>query len=213
MIPAVYLLGARAYSVRAGLFAALLTAVSPFLNWYGNEIRMYSLFALMTILNQYFFTRIFMEERRADGDVKGRIWLGYIITLILGIFTHYFFIFNTITQAIFFLFYRNIFPKRALRMFALVMLLVIVVFSPWLHFVAMQGAAGNSQPMLAKPTSIDVFNTFSQFLFGFQNDHTNTILVSLWPLLVLLIFLSLRRSQHISPRQYISSLVFLFPYS
>src|SRR4051812_12263171 len=39
-IPAVYLLAAYAFRRRVGMFAALLVAISPFMNWYGSEARM-----------------------------------------------------------------------------------------------------------------------------------------------------------------------------
>jgi mannosyltransferase len=48
-------------------------------------------------------------------------------------------------------------------------------------------------------TTINLFNTFSQFVFGFQGEHLNTLIVSLWPLTVLLVFLSLRKNQKIPP--------------
>lgn len=206
LIPAVYITGKRAYSSSVGLFAAVLVAASPFLNWYGNEIRMYSLFALMTVLNQYFFIRIFMDRpsvrlaSEKTADVKGHIWLGYILTSVIGMFTHYFFAFNVIAQIIFFVAYRRHFPKPAMKAFLMIALLGVILFVPWLYYVYHLGAAANTQPALSEPTSIDIFNTFSQFLFGFQNDQTNTILLSLWPLVVLLIFLSLRRNQKIEPQ-------------
>src|SRR5581483_4334119 len=43
-IPALYFLGKLAYNRATGLFAAFLLSISPFMNWYGNEIRMYTLF-------------------------------------------------------------------------------------------------------------------------------------------------------------------------
>jgi mannosyltransferase len=200
VIPSMYMLGSRAWGKSIGLFAALLAAISPFLNWYGNEIRMYSLFALLTVLNQYFFMSIFLKAREADDDVSGKIWLGYIATLVLGLFTHYFFILNAVTQAVFFLLYRRVFPRAALRKFLLTILFCAIVFTPWIYFVTTLGGASNTQPALEKPSAINVFNTFSQFIFGFQNDHVNTILISLWPLLVLLVFLSLRRNQRVGPQ-------------
>lgn len=199
MIPAIYVLGNKAYNSKVGLYAAVLTAVSPFLNWYGNEIRMYSLFALMTIVNQYFFISLMRVKREEDGTVRAAFWVGYGVTLILGMFTHYFFAFGVITQVIFYFLYRQQFPRKSLLRFATVFAVSALLFLPWLYFVFTHGSASNTQPLLAKPTSIDVFNTFSQFIFGFQNDHTNTLLVSAWPLLVLLVFLAVRSREKISP--------------
>jgi mannosyltransferase len=216
-IPSMYMLGSYVYNRNVALFASVLMTISPFLNWYGNEIRMYSLFILLTILNMYFFTRIFLRPKviknelveetalktSANTDVtetgRGSIWIGYTVTALLGMFTHYFFAFNIIAQVFFFITHRRIFPKQALRSFAIVAIFLGIIYAPWIYYVFTLGAATNMQPLLSKPTTIDVFNTFSQFIFGFQDDHINTILVSLWPILVLLIFLSLRQNHRISP--------------
>ena len=198
-LPAMYLLGSLSYNSRVATFATALMAISPFLNWYGNEIRMYSLFALLTIINQYFFVSIFMRKGEAPESRSG-IWLGYAATLVLGMFTHYFFALTIIAQAIFFLSYRHVFQRQTLRTFLVTAMMVAVMFAPWIYFVSTLGSAENTKPNLAEPTTIDLFNTFSQFIFGFQNDHINTILVSLWPILVLLVFLALRRHRRIEPQ-------------
>lgn len=194
-IPVMYLLGKASYNRYVGLFAALLLAISPFFNWYGNEVRMYSLFAFLTILNQYFFIKIFKEEENA----RMGMWWGYGITVILGMYTHYFFGLALITQAIFFMLYKKSFPAYSLKRFVGIGVILILLFGPWLFYVQSLGSANNSQPLLERPTSINLFNTFSQFMFGFQNDHLNTILVSLWPLTVLLVFLSLRKTHKVHP--------------
>jgi hypothetical protein len=61
------------------------------------------------------------------------------------------------------------------------------------------------------PTSVNIFNAFSQFLFGFQDDHLNTILVSLWPLTVLFGFLALRENKKVSPETVYILLTILVP--
>lgn len=195
-IPAIYFLGKISYNRFVGLFAALLLAISPFFNWYGNEIRMYALFAFLTILNQFFFIRIFKSE---EGEQLAGIWWGYGITVIFGMFTHYFFGLALITQILFFVFYRRIFPKNAFKRFFGIGLILVILFIPWIWFVIESGGSANSQPALTSPTTVNLFNTFSQFIFGFQNDHLNTIFVSLWPLSVLLVFLSLRKTERVYP--------------
>src|SRR5207248_1228131 len=49
-IGAIYFLGKLSYDANHGLFVALVLTISAFMNWYANEARMYSLFALFTIL-------------------------------------------------------------------------------------------------------------------------------------------------------------------
>lgn len=187
-IPAIYLLGRYAYNRSVGLFAALLLALSPFMNWYGSEIRMYTLFTLLAILNQYFFIRLYREHDDAS-------WVGYTLTAIAGIFTHYFFFFNLVAQAAFFLLFRREFAHNAFRRFLAVAGIVAALFLPWAAYVFALGEAGNQQPVLPVPTSVNVFSTFAQFLFGFQNDHVNTFFLSIWPVAVLFGFLAMQRSR------------------
>lgn len=199
LIPAIYFMGKLVYGQTVGLFAAFLMAISPFMNWYGDEIRMYTVFALLTLVNQYFFVCLF-TKRDEWGIVPRKYWAGYALSMFFGMFSHYFFVFSIITQAVFFMLYRDRFPRRALRSFLAILAIAAVLFAPWAWYVITLGTASNTQPQLIQPTTVDLFNTFSQFLFGFQVDRINTVLVSLWPLLVLFIFLSLRRNQKVSPQ-------------
>jgi uncharacterized membrane protein len=193
-IPAVYLLGNLSFSRSVALFATIMVAVSPFLNWYGSEIRMYSLLTLLTVLNQYFFVLIFKKR-----PIRPATWLGYALTAILGTFTHYFFSLILMVQVLFFLTHRRLFSPDAFKKLILIALVLLAFLGPWLNYVVSLRALGNSQPNLSPPTTINLFNSFSQFVFGFQDDHVNTLIVSLWPLSVLLAFLALRKRSTIAP--------------
>ena len=50
-IPVMFLIGRRLVSDRVGLLAALLTAVNPFLFWYAQEARSYSLLLLLSAVS------------------------------------------------------------------------------------------------------------------------------------------------------------------
>lgn len=198
-IPAAYMLGKAAFGEKVGIFTASLVALSPFLNWYGSEIRMYSMLLFFCVLNQYFFVKIFSakpEHRR-----KGGAWAGYFITGLLGIFVHYFFWLQILAQAVFFFLNRAEFPKKSLSKFIGITVFYILALSPWLYYVFKLGFAANTQPLLPRPTSVDLFNTFSQFVYGFQDNAINTVFVSLWPIAVLFAFFSLRRDRRTAERR------------
>jgi len=203
-IPTIYFLGKISYGQKAGLYAALLLTVSPFMNWYGNEIRMYSLLVFITLIHQYYFIRIFRQRDAAA-------WIGFAITAFFGIFTHYFFFLMLATDALFFFFNRNAFAPGSFRRFAYICGGLAVAFLPWVAYVLHLGQIGNSTPLLIAPSTVDIFNTFFQFLLGFQTDHLNTILVSLWPLTVLLGFLALRKDRRIQPVTFYFICGFLIP--
>lgn len=191
IIPMVYILGKLVFNHKVGLYAALLVTVSPFMQWYGSEARMYSMLAFMTVLHYYFFIKVYEEGRT-------RQWIGYILVAILGLYTHYFFGFVLLTEALFYLLYRRSFPKGSLKKFIVSAVVALGAFAPWLLYVRSLGTASNTQPSLTSPSSGDVFNTYTQFLFGFQVDAMNTVIVSLWPVVVLLAFFALQKNHKIT---------------
>jgi hypothetical protein len=62
---------------------ALVFSCSPFLQWYGNEARMYSMLVLVTLVSQYFFLTLVADDRRSA-------WIGYAVTAGVGVYVHYF---------------------------------------------------------------------------------------------------------------------------
>jgi mannosyltransferase len=203
-IPAIYLLGKVSYGVKAGMYAATLLAISPLMNWYGNEIRMYSLFVLLTILSQYLFLRIMK-------GATDEAWLLFFLVSVFGIYTHYFYFLILLTNTVFFLFNQNLFPAKTFKKMLVVFGALFCMFLPWLANVYNVGGPASSVPNLQAPTSVNVFNTFSNFLFGFQVDHLNTVLLSLWPITVFLGFLALRTNKKVSPVTVFFLLSFLLP--
>ena len=189
-IPVVYATGKRFLGVGEGLFAAGLVTLSPFLNWYGNELRMYSMLTLFTACSQY----LFLRARQTGGTPY---WIFYFIISLMGVFTHYFFWLILLCQGIFYLVYQSDFPRRSFPKISAVFVLLLTAFGPWLLYVYHLGLASTTQPLLSKPTSINLFGTYAQFLFGFQDDHLNTIIVSFWPLIVLLGFVALQRERKV----------------
>jgi uncharacterized membrane protein len=199
-IPAMYALGRLAYGRTVGLFGAFLLSISPFMNWYGNEIRMYTLLTFFTILNQYLYIKLFTRGKLIEGSRESAAtWVGYAVTAVIGVFVHYFFFLNLLSQIVFFFLRRSYFPKHSMRNFILSALTVVVFVAPWFMYVFMQGQAGFQTPMLPTPTTVNLFSAFSQFLFGFQNDNVNTLFLSLWPITLIFGFLTLRRSTRVSP--------------
>ncbi|HEX8227147.1 MAG TPA: glycosyltransferase family 39 protein [Candidatus Saccharimonadales bacterium] len=192
-IPVVYLLARRILSVNWSLLVVLLFSFSPFMNWYANEARMYTLLVFVTLLNQLYFTKIVQTKGR-----KG--WLGYLLSASVGIYSHYFFMFSLLSQAIYVLLTRKRYVKRTLLKFTAVAATLAALFIPWFLYFRSLGSASNTSPNLQTPSSIDFFNVYSQFMFGFQTDVLNTIFVSLWPILVLVALLSVNKGQRFEPK-------------
>lgn len=191
-IPCVVLLGNQLFqSRRVSLFGAAIFTLSPFMNWYGNEARMYSMLVFFTVLNQYFFVRLRKEYSLA-------VWIGYGLTAIAGMYTHYYFGLVLLTQALFYVAHTKLFPKYSFRNFFLTATAVALTIAPWILYVRYLGKISNSEPLLQSPTTIDLFNTFAQFMFGIQSIPINSFIVSLWPLVMLAWLFSLQKREKTS---------------
>ncbi|MBU6321679.1 MAG: glycosyltransferase family 39 protein [Patescibacteria group bacterium] len=196
-VPLVYLLGERAYGRRVALFAVVLFALSPFMNWYASEIRMYTMLVFFTVLNQYCFLRL------AEGERGRGVWAFYGVSALLGAFTHYFFFLNLLAEAVYYLFRRERFAAGSLRRFASIAAMLGLAFIPWAWYVFSVGTAGFETPALAPPSAVNLFGAFAEFFFGFQSDAVNTVILSLWPVTVILGVLALRRRRMQDATEYL----------
>jgi mannosyltransferase len=79
-VGAAFLLGLEAAGRREAMVAALLTTVSPFLVWYSQEARMYSLLAFLCTVSAYLLLR---------GLKRGGIWCwaGYVLATCAALYT------------------------------------------------------------------------------------------------------------------------------
>jgi mannosyltransferase len=184
-IPLVYLLARQVLKTSWALFATILFSFSPFMNWYANVARMYTLLAFFATLSQYLFIRLLQRKKN---------WIAYALTCIVGVYSHYFFSFNLAAEGLYFLVARKHFAPGSFKRIIIVALLAATSLVPWLLYFHSLGSGGNERPQLALPSTVDFFNVYSQFLFGFQNDRINTILVSCWPVIMLFGLLAVRRT-------------------
>ena len=80
-VPAAFVTGRALFGARAGWIAAVLGALNPFLTYYAQETRMYSLVSLLGVLVTGAFALAFVQRRRA--------WLpGFSAALALLIYAH-----------------------------------------------------------------------------------------------------------------------------
>jgi mannosyltransferase len=199
-VPACYLFARQLLARKSAAFVTTLFALNPFILWYASEARMYTVLTFLALINQYFFMRIMRHN-------KG--WLGFSLSTLAGIYTHYFFWFGLLMQGLFFLTHRKLFPRGATKKFIRLALLTVLSFLPWTIYVQSLGALGTTSPQLAKPTTIDGFNVYSQFLFGFQGDHFTSLLLSAWPLLVLIAFLIVNNTRQRVSNRLIAYMIYL----
>ncbi len=184
-VPVFYAVARKVLSTPWALFALVVFSCSPFLQWYGNEARMYSMLVLVTLVSQYFFLTLVATDRITA-------WVGYAAAAVVGVYTHYFFAFVLVAQGVYVLLMWRRLPRTTIVKMAGVAGLVGAAYLPWFLYFRSQGSASETRPNLPEPSSVDYSNVYSQFLFGFQSDTINTVLVSTWPLLVLAALASVR---------------------
>jgi mannosyltransferase len=191
-IPTIFYLAREAYSSRVAYSTALISAVSPFLNWYGSEARMYSMLYLFTVLSHFLFIKLWKRPSIYT-------WIAFAIVTVLGLFTHLFFSFIIIDQISFYIFHRGLFESSSGSRFSLIAFISGTAGAAWFVFRFIAGA-GLSNPLLTRPTTFDFFNVFSNFFLGFQTDIVNTYTLSLWPVLVFIAFTFISRKREYEPQ-------------
>jgi hypothetical protein len=93
IVPVAYGAGAALVSRRSGLVAAALVSVHPFLVWYAQEARAYSLFALLAACTLLFFGQVLRTGGRWA-------FLGWALASSLALATHYFSVFLVLPEAV-----------------------------------------------------------------------------------------------------------------
>ena len=80
-VPLVYALGSSLFDRRTGVLAALLMCASPYLTWYGQEAKMYTLVVALALVAIY-------GLRRAIEGAGRRWWAVHVVATSLAFYSH-----------------------------------------------------------------------------------------------------------------------------
>lgn len=162
LFPMAALVGDR----RLGAVSAFALAISPMHIWYSQEARMYSLVVFLTVLANYFFARLLRSEGRAT-------WLGYGITTLLAMHTHYLALFVILAQMTHLIVTRQR-HRSLLRNWLLCMLIVGLLSSPWFGAIFLTGGFYRASISWIRPVMPqDLFWTIYDFGLGSSSDPGN----------------------------------------
>jgi len=96
LVPLLYVMGKRLFSERAGVLAAVLGTFSPFLIWYAQEARMYTLLAMLSLASVYLLLRaIDFPANRGEGTRLANSkhhwlsWLAWAVVTLAMLYTHF----------------------------------------------------------------------------------------------------------------------------
>ncbi len=146
----------------AGL-SALILALSEFHVWQSQDVRMYSLLALLAGLSIYFFLLLVKERNTLP------VIIGYITSSILLLFTHPFGVFVLIVQNAFFLtllLHKGSDLKTSLKGWIFQQVILFISFLPLLRGYLGKASgiqSGEGLSWLAKPTAATLLIVFNEY--------------------------------------------------
>lgn len=176
LILLVWRLGRRLFGPRVGLLGGLFAAFSPVAVYLSRELRYHTLVAVLAAAAFLWYRRLMESERRADR-------VGLTITLVLGMYTHYFFLFVPTLLLI----WHRLDPQtrmRSRRPLLRPLLISFICFLPWLLFMAVQVMRGTyqSRPLSGLGTMLADLALYATF---WHADGCRPVLNRIWPILLL----------------------------
>ncbi len=98
LVALVYRLGRQYFSRAAGVGAALIAAINPFLIYYSQEARMYALLAALSAASFLLFSRWLKSSRPQAVLSTPALAVAYVLITAAGLYTHYAFGFVILAQ-------------------------------------------------------------------------------------------------------------------
>lgn len=170
----IYKLGSLIFDKNTGILSSLLIALSILHVYYSQEARSYTMMVFLVILSMYFLLRFFEGKNR-------KITIGYLISSILMIYTHFYGLFIILAQNIFFFTHflyskeKGIRFKRWIRL----QLILFIAFLPWLCILIFQTIRESSERSfigwIPAPSIFLISTTFFEF-FGYLSGTTSLYL-------------------------------------
>lgn len=187
-VPLIYLVGYGLSGRRVGLAAAFLLAINPLHIYYSQEVRMYALVTLWSLLAIGAAGRWLGLGRRIRGDTRpaGWGWLaGYVAAITLTLYTQYYAAFLLAGLAIaggVVLWRRQAGQERVLLWLA-AQGGAVLLFLPWLLYAAPRLAPYVSQKIVAdsdQPLGLLLY--LARHLAAYSAGHLEGPLAGWWPL-------------------------------
>jgi len=141
-VAALYRMGRSMVNGWLGLLAAFLLAVSRFHIWWSQEIKMYSLASLLSLLSLYLFLRLLRNE-------EWRLWLSFVLVNALALWTHYLAILILLAENGTILVLQRTrwgdFRPNLVR-WAAAQITLLLLFAPWLYLALTHPTTWSSPP-------------------------------------------------------------------
>ena len=187
-VPAIYLAGYWLSGRRVGLAAAFLLAINPLHVYYSQEVRMYALVALWSLLAIGAAGRWLGLGQRIRGESRpaGRGWLvGYAAAMTLALYTQYYaaFLLAGIAVAGGLVLWRRQAGRERLLIWLAAQGVVALLFLPWVLYAAPRLVPYVSQKIVAdsdQPLGLLLY--LARHLAAYSAGHLEGPLAVWWPL-------------------------------
>jgi mannosyltransferase len=173
LVPLLYVMGKRLFSARAGVLAAVLGTFSPFLIWYAQEARMYTLLAALSLASVYLllcaidFPARSEDTRSPKAQHRWLIWIAWALVTLATLYTHF--------TAFFLLLFEGLVVLavlvRSRRREALVLIGLAGILAVPLVVYALSRAQQGVDPVFGfRPLDSMVAEVWGTFIVGRTND-------------------------------------------
>ena len=174
----IYLIANKLFNKKTALISSLLLAISQFHIYYSQELRMYSLLALLTTLSMWFYIK--------------KQWIRYIFAGIIGAYSSYMYFFIFFPQMLWILLFRN---RKNMYPWIMSMVIILLSYLPWLPNLLKQLETSrmilSNLPQWRDLSTLPLWKLFPQifikFTFG-RISFDNKFLYGLIFLILVLIF-------------------------
>lgn len=162
----------------AGIIAAFLFAISPFMVFYAQELRIYSFYVLISLLALYGLVRALEEDKR-------RWWILMVSMLTVLMYSHFISAWTIFSFNVYFVCVIWVYRKLFWEWFtANLALMALIAFPLYLAFEFDKIVSGIVYKWAPNPTPKTVFVTFKNFFAGYGPSAW-----AYWPLFLMAMFL------------------------
>lgn len=185
LIPAIYYVGSSLFNRKVGLISAFIASIGEFHVRYSQEVRMYSMLALLGLFSVYFLYRAMVTD-------KSLSWILYIISTILTIYTHNYGLFIATSGVVFAVIYLFI-QKRIHWKFIISLGIIVIIYLPWLPvFITKQygsSAIVGWIPYMRPYLIFETFTTYCGLVFSVFSSRVNNLILLLGIVIFMFSFL------------------------
>lgn len=163
IVPVMYLAGSSVFSRRAGVIAAVLSAISASLTEHAAQFRPYGLLALLILVSCASLCAILTAQRRAQA--------AYVVSSVLMLYTHNWGLVIAIGQFLAVVFVIPRIPKASRRSIlsrlVISWTIVALLYAPWIPSLLYQtGHAGHGSLAIENANDVLGFVAFSLYRIG-----------------------------------------------